>query len=687
MRLISLKLKNYRQFKHTEIEFPDGVIGIVGLNGAGKSTIIEAIAWVLYGNNAARTDKQGIKRAGAAPSSSVEGTLELEVGGTAYKITRLLKGQSQTGAGSITANGKIIADSVRGLDKEIQYLLNMDYPSFTTSFLAKQKELNALSDLTPKQRKDVIIRMLRIDSIDKAIDLIRKEAREKKLEAEVLRKSLKDDNILTSEKQALVIQVEKQKEKGLLIEKEVKKLEKELAAFTEKFNEERKIYEDFATKDKEKAQLEARMTGLKKREEELKEELEDIGKLEKELSSLEKAAKEYSDLEKKERRLAAGREQKIEFIESRLEDLRAEYKRIQEKEKLLRPGEECPTCGQPLKNFQKIKEHFALEKDKVEVEAKKLKAQKALLEDEKTPKKELSKELVEEMKFDPAEHKKIMQRMEKLEAAAERFPRVQAKVEEKKKTETNLKKINSEITVFETKLKDILLQLKEIPYDKKKHQKITDDFNSSKELLDAKFHERNEARITLAKIEGEIKAKEQEIKDNALARKSIEETIKTQEERNRLVDIMIEYRTHLISRIQPELADISGRLFTELTNGKYQGVDLDEDYEMHIFDTGIKYPIGRFSGGEADLANLCLRLAISQLIAAPTGIDTGFIILDEIFGSQDLQRKGAIMDALTQLSRQFRQIILITHVEEIKDSLEHVIEVSEDEEGVSHIRQ
>ena len=203
MRLVSLKLKNYRQFKEAEIEFPDGVTGIVGLNGSGKSTIIEALAFALYGTDAARTDKLGIRRVGSAPGSAVEATLELEIGGTAYTISRQLKGQSQTGAGSIIANGKVIADSVRGLDKEIKYLLGMDFPSFKTSFLAKQKELNALTELTPNQRKDVIIRMLGIDSIDKAIDLIRKEAREKKLEVEAMRKSLKDDNVLTSEAQAL----------------------------------------------------------------------------------------------------------------------------------------------------------------------------------------------------------------------------------------------------------------------------------------------------------------------------------------------------------------------------------------------------------------------------------------------------------------------------------------------------
>ncbi|MEM2979409.1 MAG: ATP-binding protein [Methanomassiliicoccales archaeon] len=61
---------NYRKFKHCAIEFPDGVIGIIGPNGVGKSSLIEAIAWAIYGNEApiVRTTKEGVLRANAGPN-------------------------------------------------------------------------------------------------------------------------------------------------------------------------------------------------------------------------------------------------------------------------------------------------------------------------------------------------------------------------------------------------------------------------------------------------------------------------------------------------------------------------------------------------------------------------------------------------------------------------------------------
>jgi len=58
MRLHSLQLTNFRQHVDTHIEFETGITGIIGPNGSGKSTILEAIAWALYGMPAARGTRE-----------------------------------------------------------------------------------------------------------------------------------------------------------------------------------------------------------------------------------------------------------------------------------------------------------------------------------------------------------------------------------------------------------------------------------------------------------------------------------------------------------------------------------------------------------------------------------------------------------------------------------------------------
>jgi len=687
MRLISLKLKNYRQFKDAEIEFPDGVTGIIGLNGAGKSTIIEAISWTLYGNVAARTDKQGIKRAGAAPSASVEVMLVAEISGIQYQITRVLKGQSQMGSGQIVSGGKVIAESVKGMDKEIEHLIGMDFPSFKTSFLAKQKELNALTDLKPAERKDVIIRMLGINSIDKAISEIRKDIRENKQSTEFKKRSLKDGNELRSEAQKLKNDSVKTARKVTEIEEELKKLKEVVGAFADKFNEDRKLNEKYNKLKTRKAQVEATLTEMNKREKEHIKQVEQLEKLEKELPALSKAYEGYEALKDKSRKFSATIEKQIDQISEKLEDMGVKYRELSENEARLKAQKTCPTCGQEIINPEKINEHFAERKAKLKSEETRLTKQKAILEKWEKAGEMPTKEDIADFKFDAEELEVNEKEIARLKPLADRYPLVKARVDQIKEMEISIEAGKKEKVEFENDLNKIIIELEKVPFDPKKYDLIALEFNKSNKLLESKYEERNSLKEMLGRIEGELIAKEKEIINTDQALKDIENSLHLQEDRNRLADIMTEYRTFLISRIQPELAEISGRLFSELTNGKYQGVELDENYEMHIYDGGAKYPLSRFSGGEADLANLCLRLAISQLISSSTGAETGFIILDEIFGSQDQFRKSAIMEALSGLSKMFRQMILITHVDEIKDGLEHIIEVSEDDSGISSVKQ
>jgi len=150
--------------------------------------------------------------------------------------------------------------------------------------------------------------------------------------------------------------------------------------------------------------------------------------------------------------------------------------------------------------------------------------------------------------------------------------------------------------------------------------------------------------------------------------------------------LLTDFKRYLTSRISPLLSQYGSQLFTIFTKGKYNTIEIDDDYEIFIYDKGERLPLNRFSGGESDLANLCLRLAISQVVAKQAGHGGfRFIALDEIFGSQDTERKINILSALHELSNQFRQILLVTHIEDIKDAMEHVIQVYEGEDGISHV--
>ena len=114
----------------------------------------------------------------------------------------------------------------------------------------------------------------------------------------------------------------------------------------------------------------------------------------------------------------------------------------------------------------------------------------------------------------------------------------------------------------------------------------------------------------------------------------------------------------------------------DLTNGRYTDLELDEDYGATILDDGD--PKAVISGGEEDVANLALRLAISQMIAERAGQPLSLLILDEIFGSLDEDRRAAVVDLLRSLADRFPQVILITHIDSVREGFDRVVRVGLD---------
>ena len=119
MILKTLSLTNFRKFKSTVIEFPDGVTGVVGLNGVGKSTIFEAIAWVLYGSVAARTSADEIKRNSAEKTDTCRVELDFIFEDEAYRVVREMRGKAQTVNATATVNGKVAATGTEPVNKFI----------------------------------------------------------------------------------------------------------------------------------------------------------------------------------------------------------------------------------------------------------------------------------------------------------------------------------------------------------------------------------------------------------------------------------------------------------------------------------------------------------------------------------------------------------------------------------------
>ncbi len=130
-------------------------------------------------------------------------------------------------------------------------------------------------------------------------------------------------------------------------------------------------------------------------------------------------------------------------------------------------------------------------------------------------------------------------------------------------------------------------------------------------------------------------------------------------------ELLKAYANDAQRRAFPTLEKETAELLSHLSSGRYADVRLDENAGLHLFADGDHRPLKRFSGGEQDLANLCLRLALSRTLARQRGTDAGLIILDEVFGSQDLDRRRVLLEQLRELDREFRQVFIVSHFDDV----------------------
>jgi len=187
MLIRSLRLENYRRFKQVDLDLPEAVIGIIGPNGAGKTTLIEAVAWALYGTAAARTGKEDVRTSEADSTDPCRAVLRFDLHGQTYELERQLLGRSHRAEATLKdAGGNLLAVSASDVQAAVARMLGLDFKGFLTSYLARQQELNALSDLVPSKRREHLAGMLGVDRLDRALVELRAELKASNTEISLL---------------------------------------------------------------------------------------------------------------------------------------------------------------------------------------------------------------------------------------------------------------------------------------------------------------------------------------------------------------------------------------------------------------------------------------------------------------------------------------------------------------------
>lgn len=209
------------------------------------------------------------------------------------------------------------------------------------------------------------------------------------------------------------------------------------------------------------------------------------------------------------------------------------------------------------------------------------------------------------------------------------------------------------------------------------------EFEEVRALMAAAVEEQRRAELGVMEARGERATADEA--GRAAAQRRLERQVREAEARTverrfllaqELDRALTDLRTDLNAALRPDLSELASGFLRDLTDGRYTDLELDESYAPTLLEEGEVKPV--ISGGEEDVANLALRLAISQMIAERAGQPLSLLILDEIFGSLDEERRAAVMDLLRSLADRFPQVILITHIEAVREGFDRIIRVSRD---------
>jgi exonuclease SbcC len=798
MIIRQLKLQNYKQYTSLDLTFEEGLVGIIGRNGAGKSTIFEAVLYCLFGRETHQGAKNFSRSTYAADQSATVGLkLSFLIGETEYEVQRSFRGKALTAYADLYRNGQHIATGVSVVNQELVRILGLDAEAFRRSVFSGQKELSELSGATGEERKRLVRRMMGFDTLDTALQVLRSDINALKNQIEGQSSTLLSDTHviqLTEELNQQKMLLEEHRTAAEAANKKLQQLKTEGEVISGEFKLQKALFDRYIDLDKQKsgqdarknelatslealrkhlAQLEERKARLDLKKPEFEHYLSEKQRLsvmeaEKDrftnrnmaLQKMEAARQNITDTEariaemneaiKAADGIKAALEQVAKLIgelETRLrecselilplqKDVAATEGLIRDRRERLRSlaalgaGSECPTCLQPLldnyaravseleqelnrlqegeQDTRKIRiDELTAEQKKLTGEINDRRKEESGLNEELSGLREKWRQLRREEEYVVQQRNIIVAEQEILSRIGEvhydknahEALRAWLGAHEKESVsyqsedsylKNEIPKTNSQITQTagsishaDDNISRLIREAEALQFDDTRYQAASKAFGD----FHNRFSEQSEQVAALEKSVMEAQAaadhRHSQLENNERIRQKIAERTEEIDLLRKLEKHLTDFRTEILERVSPVISRVAGELFNRITRGRYEGIEVNDSFEFSISDNGRMYPVSRFSGGEIDLANFCLRIAITRAIIELSGAGhrLEFLAFDEIFGSQDEDRRMEIMNALALLKEQFPQIYIISHIESLRDYFPHLLEVQSSSTG------
>ncbi|MBN2477802.1 AAA family ATPase [Candidatus Micrarchaeota archaeon] len=578
----SLELSNWRSHGNTRLSFKKGTNLLLGIMGAGKSSVLDAVSFALFGTfPAIESRKNSVSDLVRYSEDEAEIKLGINTEGEEYVIERKIrkKGSKTSTDAYIYRDGVLLEKGSMPVNEYVEKLLSVDYELFTRAIYSEQNRIDYFLGLNPKKRKEEIDRLLGIDKFETARtnivsvinrlkagkkelekDYSREEA--EKTEEKIKKSDIKTARIEDSRKKELA-ELERKKKEIEINEKRLNEMREVKKKYDEIFeniirneNSIKNINEELEAGkscgkgiDEIVIELDSLSAEIKLAQIKMEEDYKRTTVLSRELGALENSHKRMAEIEKRNKEL---KKRIGEFGSA--EEMRTELGRLKERQSLIKSEylalesykkdasvfiakmdgkTECPMCGTDIgaEGFRRIK--IEKEKELLETGEKLRRIGSELVElDKKIRNTENKVEKIGELKgmvSQEAESFDFEGALIEITGKKELKKKIENEIIEIKKSieelEKNRKNIEKEKTVIERRgvLENKLEELSKKRMELEK-QKNETGFDSEKYELLRREIER--AGITAAEIKGKVNSYGLEIRKEAEFKEVLEKEIK-----------------------------------------------------------------------------------------------------------------------------------------------------------------
>lgn len=680
---LKLELSNFLPYTHPDpLDFSGLHLAcLTGDNGAGKTSLLDALTWALWGRARAKTDEELIHQ--GATEMRVALTFGLE--GQVYQVIR----QKRAGKGKGSSlelqvrqgeKWKGLSDAtINATQKKIVSLLKLDYDTFCNSAFLQQGKADEFTRKTAAQRKEVLADVLGLDQWDGYEDRAKKKVGALKelilgVDGEIsgYDRELSKRADYESGLAAATGKLAESQTKLIAAEAQWSEVEKARDGLNLIKRQQADLDKRIVSAEKELAETESGLRELRAKGDpvSLANELEAAQSL---LNRLEAREAERAEITEQRQTAAeenARRKGENDTLGPQTEPLK---KRIETLSAATEPV--CPTCGQPLTEDHR---HTIIEELTVEVDARRNRyrenttALKTLADQVSGFDRRLSR-IAADLRERPTWQKKLADLQGKVVAATEARTQIEALSARKVRQLDSLQTDKTQWAALEVEAR----QLASKAVDADSLQNAVDKLRFEARVA---TEEVGAARQRLAALEAITKYRA----DKLAARKKLADEQGLFEELREAfskkgVPAMI------IEAAVPEIENAANDLLRKMTAGRMnvrfntqretQAGEVRETLDIQISDELGTRAYESYSGGEQFRVNFAIRIALSRLLAHRAGAQLQTLIVDEGFGSQDAQGREKLVEAINAIQDDFGLILVITHLDELKDAFPARIDI------------